>query len=71
MNEYCVELVYEDGCRYLEVKGRSTWRDRRAPLRHAADVFAVKATDGIKKGLIAIDVWKDDADLVKRFKVQP
>ncbi len=67
---YCIELIYSDCCAFLSVKGKSEWRTKRIAIKHATDILNVKATDGIKKDLIAIDVWKNDQQLVKRLDVQ-
>ena len=55
--KYAVKLIYECGqAAYLDVKGRSTWKTKRAALKHLDICRQLLAKDRFFRGVVAIEL---------------
>lgn len=57
--KYAVKLIYENGqAAYLEVKGRSTWKTKRAALKQLDICLQLLAKDRFLRGVVAAELDK-------------
>jgi hypothetical protein len=55
--KYAIKLIYENGQgAYLDVKGRHTWKTKRAALRHLDVCQQLLAKDRFFKGVVEIEL---------------
>jgi hypothetical protein len=55
--KYAVKLRYDDGqVAYLDVKGRLTWKTKRAAQRHLGVCLQLMAKDRFFRGVVAAEL---------------
>ena len=55
--KYTIKLLYNNGqCAYLDVRGKSTWKTKRAALRHYNDCMYLFAKGRFFKGVVEIEI---------------
>jgi hypothetical protein len=55
--KYAVKLIYDNGqAAYLDVKGRHTWKTRRAALKHLDICLQLLAKDRFFRGVVAAEL---------------
>lgn len=55
--KYAVKLMYDDGqAAYLSVKGRSTWKTKRAALKHLDVCLQLLAKDRFLRGVVSAEL---------------
>lgn len=55
--KYAIHLLYDNGQgAYLSVKGRSSWKTKRAAQRHYDVCMQLLAKDRFLKGVVAIEL---------------
>ncbi len=55
--KYAIKLIYENGQgAYLDVKGRHTWKTKRAALRHLDVCQRLLAKDRFFKGVVEVEL---------------
>lgn len=58
--KYAIKLTYTDGsCAYLDVKGRSSWKTKRAASRHLESCQTLLAKDRFFKGVVGVELVRD------------
>ena len=58
--KYAVKLLYEDGqAAYLNVKGKSSWKTRRAAMKHLEVCQQLLAKNRFFKGVVEITLEHD------------
>lgn len=58
--KYAIKLLYDNGqCAYLDVRGKSTWKTKRAALRHYNDCMYLLAKDRFFRRVVAIELERD------------
>ena len=57
--KYAVKLLYDNGqAAYLAVKGRSTWKTKRAAQKHLDICLQLLAKDRFLRGVVAAELDK-------------
>lgn len=55
--KYAIKLIYENGLSaYLDVKGRHTWKTKRAALKHLDVCQQLLAKDRFFRGVVLIEL---------------
>lgn len=55
--KYAIKLTYDDGrVAYLEVKGRSSWKTKKAALKHYDVCMQLMAKDRFLRGVVEINI---------------
>lgn len=58
--KYAIKLIYDNGQgAYLSVKGRSSWKTKRAAQQHYDVCMQLLAKDRFLKGVVAIELERD------------
>lgn len=58
--KYAIKLLYENGqCAYLDVKGKSSWKTKRAALKHYESCIYLLNKDRFFKGVVEVELVKD------------
>lgn len=57
--KYAVKLIYDDGhCAYLDVKGRSSWKTKRAAQKHLDVCLQLLAKNRFFRGVVVAELDK-------------
>ena len=57
--KYAIKLIYDNGQgAYLSVKGRSSWKTKRAAQQHYDVCMQLLAKDRFLRGVVAIEIEK-------------
>lgn len=55
--KYAIKLIYDNGqAAYLDVKGRSTWKTKRAALKHLDVCLRLLAKDRFLRGVVSAEL---------------
>lgn len=55
--KYAVKLMYDNGqAAYLEVKGRHTWKTKRAAQKHLEICLQLLAKNRFLRGVVAVEL---------------
>jgi hypothetical protein len=58
--KYAIKLLYDNGQgAYLSVKGRSSWKTKRAAQKHLDVCLQLLAKDRFLKGVVEVTLEKD------------
>lgn len=58
--KYAIRLTYENGqVAYLDVKGRSSWKTKRAAAGHLAVCQTLMAKNRFLRGVVSAEIEKD------------
>lgn len=58
--KYAIKLLYDNGqAAYLSVKGKSSWKTKRAALKHLDVCQQLLAKDRFLRGVVEITLEKD------------
>ena len=58
--KYAIKLIYDNGQgAYLSVKGRSSWKTKRAAQKHLDICLQLLAKDRFLRGVVAIELERD------------
>ena len=57
--KYAIKLIYDNGqAAYLDVKGRHTWKTKRAALKHLDVCLQLLAKNRFFRGVVAAELDK-------------
>lgn len=58
--KYAIKLLYDNGQgAYLDVKGKSSWKTKRAALKHYNDCMYLFGKGRFFKGVVEIELVRD------------
>lgn len=58
--KYAIKLLYDNGqSAYLEVKGKHTWKTKRAAQKHLDVCLQLLAKDRFLRGVVEVTLEKD------------
>ena len=57
--KYAIKLIYDNGqCAYLDVKGKSSWKTKRAALKHLDVCLQLLDKNRFFRGVVAAELDK-------------
>ena len=55
--KYAIKLIYDNGqCAYLDVKGKSSWKTKRAAIKHLDVCLQLLAKNRFFRGVVSVEL---------------